>query len=189
MATYTARSGSTNVFSVNSGGIITANGNGVDLLDVSYGGLTAAAQIAVGAYLYVRSESIQSDRCRYRWYRRDSSHDAARMRLDCWGAGVWAPLTQPSGSGSSTLSLMAAASIGRCANRYRLFGRNHGARNASSHRLQLRFVANPGIDARAAGMTGTVNVTTSCPVIVISNQAYPYGNATGVVGSRYDCAE
>ncbi len=48
VATYATRSGTANVFSVNSGGAITANGNGVDLLDVSYGGVTATAKIAVG---------------------------------------------------------------------------------------------------------------------------------------------
>ena len=171
VATYTARSGSTNVFSVNSGGIITANGNGVDLLDVSYGGLTAAAQIAVGACTYALNPSNQIVP--------DTGGTVViqvTTQPGCaWtasGGASWLPLTQPSGSGSSTLSLMAAA--------------NHtgGAQTAlvtlgaiTVLVTQAATACNYGlsqtqIDAPAAGMTGTVNVTTSCPVIASSDQSW-----------------
>lgn len=59
VATYAARSGSASVFSVSSGGTITANGTGLDLLYVSYGGGTATAEIAVGACAYGLSASNQ----------------------------------------------------------------------------------------------------------------------------------
>ena len=59
VATYTALSGGANVFGVSSGGTITANGNGVDLLDVSYGGVTATASIAVGPCIFALNPSNQ----------------------------------------------------------------------------------------------------------------------------------
>jgi len=46
-ATYSSRSGETTVFSIGSDGSITAVGNGVDWLDITYGGLTTSAQISV----------------------------------------------------------------------------------------------------------------------------------------------
>jgi hypothetical protein len=80
VATYAVGSGTTNVFSVNSGGAITANGNGVDVLNVSYGGVTATAQS-----VYLRSESVESDRSLHGRHGHDSSHNSIRMRLDGWG--------------------------------------------------------------------------------------------------------
>lgn len=48
LSTYAAHSGTTNVFATDSGGTVTATGNGVDSLDVSYNGATASAPIPVG---------------------------------------------------------------------------------------------------------------------------------------------
>ena len=106
------------MFSVNSGGIITANGNGVDLLDVSYGGLTAAAQIAVGACTYALNPSNQIVP--------DTGGTVViqvTTQPGCaWtasGGASWLPLTQPSGSGSSTAQLDGCGQpYGRCANRF-----------------------------------------------------------------------
>ena len=108
VATYSARSGSTNVFSISSGGLITANGNGVDLLNVSYGGLTATAQVAVGACTYALNPSNQIV---------PNTGGTVTIQVTtqpgcAWtasGSALWLPFTQPSGSGNGTITLMAAA--------------------------------------------------------------------------------
>lgn len=58
-ATYTARSGTKNVFSVGTNGQITTTGNGVDWLDVSYEGLMTSAQISVGSCTYALNPTNQ----------------------------------------------------------------------------------------------------------------------------------
>ena len=55
VATYSVRSGTSSVFSVDSSGTVTANGPGADWLDVSYNGVSASAQIMVGSCAYVLS--------------------------------------------------------------------------------------------------------------------------------------
>ncbi len=54
-ATYHARGGSSAVFNVAPGGIVTAIGNGMDWLDVSYGALTASTMVTVGSCSYTVS--------------------------------------------------------------------------------------------------------------------------------------
>ena len=81
VATYTARSGSTSVFSVGAGGTITANGNGMDLLDVSYGGVTATAPDP-GRPVHLCVEPDEPDRSQHGRHGRDSGHHPIGMRLD-----------------------------------------------------------------------------------------------------------
>jgi hypothetical protein len=59
-SSYGARSGTSKVFSVDSGGLVTANGSGVDWLDVSYNGLSVSAQIMVGQCTYSLSPKNQT---------------------------------------------------------------------------------------------------------------------------------
>ncbi len=171
LATYTARSGSANVFSVSTGGTITANGNGVDLLDVSYGGVTATAPIAVGACTYALNPSNQI-----------VSNTGGPVTIQVltqsgctWtasGGAAWLPFTQANGSGSGAITLTAAAN--------------------SSGKVQTAMVNLAGltvvitqpatactyglsqtqISAPAAGASGTITVTTSCPVIASSSQSW-----------------
>jgi len=95
VATYTARSGSTSVFSVSAGGTITANGNGMDFLDVSYGGVTATAQIPVGAWLkrLLRNKSAMFP-CNSRIKR--------QLRRSCPSKGFDLPILKYPGDGSTT---------------------------------------------------------------------------------------
>lgn len=58
-ASYTARSGTSTVFAIAPGGAITATGTGVDWLDVSHGGKTVSAPIAVGTCTYALGPSNQ----------------------------------------------------------------------------------------------------------------------------------
>jgi hypothetical protein len=111
VATYTALSGTANVFSVDSGGTITATGNGLDSLVVSYSGVTATAPIAVGACSYTLSPTNQIV---------PSTGGKVTIQVTtqsgcAWtasGSAAWAPFAIASGSGSGSISLTAAANTG-----------------------------------------------------------------------------
>jgi hypothetical protein len=171
VATYTARSGSASVFSVSAGGTITANGNGVDFLDVSYGGVTATAQIPVGPCTYALNPANQIV---------PSTGGTATIQVTtqsgcAWtatGGASWLPFSQAGGSGSGSITLTAAANSS---------GGTQGA-IVSLAGLQA-IVTQPStacsynlsqtqINAPAAGASGTITATTSCPVIASSNQTW-----------------
>ena len=179
-ATYSARSGSASVISVSSGGTITANGNGVDLLDVSYGGVTATAEIPVGWCTYDLNPTNQIV---------PSTGGTVTIHVTtqsgcAWtasGGAAWLPFTQASGSGYGTITLTAEAN--------------------SSGGIQAAFVTLAGlqamvaqpttacsyglsqtqINAHAPGASGTITAATSCPVIVSSNQHWVTATPLGVV--------
>jgi len=171
VATYTARSGSGNVLRVSSGGTITANGTGVDLLDVSYGGVTETTQIAVGACTYALDPSNQIV---------PNTGGTATVKVTtqagcAWtgsGGAEWLPLTNASRNGNGTLTLTASPNS------------SGGTRAAIVTLAGVQaFVTQPAtaceyglaqiqINAPAAGQSGTINVTTSCPVIASSNQTW-----------------
>ena len=171
VATYTASSGSTNVFSVASGGVITANGNGVDVLNVSYGGVTATAQIAVGACTYALNPTNQI-------VPNTGGPVAIQVATQpgcAWtaaGGAAWLPLTSASGSGNGSITLTAGAN------------NTGGTQGAMVTLAGLQaFVTQPAtactyvlsqtlINATAAGTSGTIGVTTSCPVIASSDATW-----------------
>ena len=171
VATYTARSGSTSVFSVSAGGVITANGNGMDLLDVSYGGVRATAQIPVGACTYALNPANQIVP-----YTGGTVTIQVATQSGCaWtasGGAAWLPFAQASGTGSGAITLSAAAN-------------SSGGTQAAMVTLAglQAFVTQPAtacgyslsqqqIDAPAAGASGTITATTSCPVIASSDQSW-----------------
>ncbi len=171
VATYTARSGSASVFSVSTGGTITANGNGVDLLDVSYGGVTATAPIVVGACTYALNPSIQLV---------PNTGGTVTIQVAtqpgcAWtasGGAAWLSFTQASGSGSGAITLTAAAngSGGTQAALVTLASLTAvivQPTTACSYGLSQTQISAP-----AAGASGTITVTTSCPVIASSNQSW-----------------
>ena len=170
-ATYTARSGATNVFSVAPGGTITATGNGVDLLDVSYGGVTATASIAVGPCTYALSPANQIVP-----YAGGTATIQVTTQSGCsWtaaGGAAWLPLTQASGTGNGEITLTAEANSAG------------GAQSAVVTLAGLQaFVTQPAtgcsyglsqtqINAPAAGAVGTIAATTACPVTASSDQSW-----------------
>jgi Viral BACON domain len=109
-ASYAARSGTSAVFSVGPGGNLTANGQGVDWLDVSYGGVTASAQIAVGLCNYTLSPTNQTV---------SSNGGPVSVQVTTgtgcsWTAALssgnpWLTLTSATSTGSGTINLTAAA--------------------------------------------------------------------------------
>ena len=170
-AVYTSGSGSANVFSIGSGGAVTANGNGVDLLNVSYGGIAATAQIAVGPCTYALNPSNQI-------VPNTGGTVAIQVTTQpgcAWaatGGAAWLPLTSASGSGNGAITLSATAN-------------NSGGTQLALVTLAgiQVFVTQPAtactyvlsqtqIDALAAGTSGSISVTTSCPVIASSDATW-----------------
>jgi hypothetical protein len=171
LATYTARSGSDSVFSASAGGTITANGSGVDLLDVSYGGVTATVPIQVGVCTYALSPTNQIVA---------STGGTVTIQVTTqsgcsWtasGGADWVTFAQATGSGSGGITLMAAAN-------------NVGGTQGAMVTLAgvQAFLTQPAtacsyglsttqINAPAAGASGTIVATTTCPVTASVDQSW-----------------
>jgi len=170
-ATYTAASGSTRVFSVSSGGFVTAKGDGLDTLNVSYGGVTATAPVSVGACtfaLYPANQIVSNSGG-------EAVIKVATQPGCAWTAGggaAWFPFAEASGSGDGEIVLKAAANTS-------------GGTQAAFVTLggQSVIVTQPAtacgyvlsqtqVFAPAAGMNGTITATSSCPVIAASNESW-----------------
>ncbi|MGA2185188.1 MAG: hypothetical protein ABSH47_19390 [Bryobacteraceae bacterium] len=174
-ATYTTGSGTSNVFQVGAGGTITATGNGEDQLNVSYGGLTVSAWINAGSCTYSLSPSNQI--------------------VPNTGGPVTIQVTAPAGcawtamGGSSWLSLMNASGVGNGSIRLTAVANNSGNTQYATITLDgipaavtqpatacTYGVSQSQINAPAAGTSGTITVTTSCPVVVSSDANWVTGS-------------
>jgi len=171
VATYAAGSGSTSVFSVSPGGTITANGGGQDLLNVSYGGVTATAPIAVSSCSYGLNPSNQIV---------PSTGGTATIQVAtqpgcAWtatGGAAWLALTNATGSGNGAITLSAAANIsggtqGALVNLAGLTAVVTQPAAACSYGLSQTQIGAP-----AAGWSGTITVNTACPVTASSDQSW-----------------
>jgi hypothetical protein len=171
VATYTARSGSTSVFSVSAGGTITANGNGMDFLDVSYGGVTATAQIPVGACTYALNPANQIV---------PSTGGTVAIQVTtqsgcAWtasGGAAWLPFAQASGSGSGSITLTASANSSGGTQGAIVTLAGFQAIVTQPSTACTYSLSQTQINAPAAGASGTITATTSCPVIASSNQSW-----------------
>jgi len=177
-ATYKAASGSTDVFTVSAGGTITANGNGVDEVRVSYGGVTSIAPIRVGSCNYALTPASQLVP-----YTGGTVTIQVTTQPGCsWtasGGSNWLPLAQASSVGSGVIILTALANS------------TGGTLSATvSVGDVTAFVAQPAvacsfslsasqITAPAAGASGTITAASSCPAIVSSDQSWLMATTTG----------
>jgi pimeloyl-ACP methyl ester carboxylesterase len=178
VATYTTQSGTAKVFSIGSGGVVTANGTGEDQLNVFYGGLTASAVISVGACTYSLGASSQI-----------VSYDGGTVDIGVaapagcnWtatGGSSWLTFTNASGAGSGTITLTAAANTTGSAQSATV---NLGNAYASVQQpaTACTYGLSPTqINALPAGASGTISVTTSCPVVVSSNASWVTASVSG----------
>jgi hypothetical protein len=179
-AVYAAASGSTNVFSVGTGGAITATGIGIDLLSVSYGGLTATAPVLVGPCTYALYPPDQIVP-----YTGGSVTIQVTTQSGCaWtasGGATWLPLVQSSGSGSGAITLTAAAnSTGVTEATIVSLGGLEAVATQPAAACNYSLSENR-ITASSIGASGTITATTTCPVIAASDQSWltaaPFGNA------------
>jgi uncharacterized protein (TIGR03437 family) len=178
LATYTTGSGTSNVLQVGTGGMITATGNGEEQLEVSYGGVTTAAQINVGACLYALIPANQIA---------PFTGGPATIQVSApagcaWsatGGGTWLTLTNASGSGNGSIGLTAAANAsGNTQTATILVG--GAVAVVTQPATGCTYGVSPAqINAPAAGGSGTVAVTTSCPVVVSSNANWLTANGGG----------
>jgi pimeloyl-ACP methyl ester carboxylesterase len=168
VATYTVRSGSTAVFSAGTGGTITATGNGLDWLDVSFGGVTASAQILVGNCSFALSPANQIVA---------STGGVVTLHVTAPGgcawiasaSGNWFTLTNTTGSGNGDITLNVAANTSGATqvNSLALLGSSFSVTQPGG---DCSYAPSPTqINAPAEGSSGTMAVTTSCPVVVSSN--------------------
>ena len=171
VATYASQSGGSSVFGIGAGGTITANGSGVDQLNVFYGGLTATATIALGACTYALTPSSQIVS-----YSGGNVTIGVTAPTGCaWtasGGGSWLTFTNASGVGSGAIILTAAANTSGSAQTATI-----GLANASVLVEQAATACAYGlsqsqISAPPGGISGTINVTTSCPVVASSNASW-----------------
>jgi len=178
LATYAARSGGTSVFSVGAGGAIMPTGNGVDWLDVTYNGMSASAQISVGAcsYQLMPGNQIIAD-----------TGGAATIQVvapdGCaWTAATntaWLTLNAATGSGSGVISLTAAPNSTTASQSGLVTVGNADAvmtqpATACSYELSANQISAP-----ASGANGSIGVTTTCPVIVSSSAAWLSATVAG----------
>jgi hypothetical protein len=171
IATYTAGSGTANVFNVSPGGTITATGNGLGTLNVSYGGVTATAPIAVGACTYALTPSNQIV-----LNTGGTATIQVATQLGCaWTAGggaAWLAFANASGTGNGTITVNATANTtGTTQTAFvTLGGLDVGVIQPAT--ACTYGLSQTQINAPTLGASGTITVTTSCPVIASSNQSW-----------------
>jgi hypothetical protein len=177
-ATYAVRSGSQSVFSVSGSGLITALGTGIDWLDVSYGGLTASAQIAVGSCGYTLQPANQLV---------PSTGGVATIPVNtasgCWwtagGGDSWLTFSQASGTGSGTISLTASQNA-TADSRVAAVTLANQTVLVTQPASACSYSVNPNqINAPSSGQTGTFAITTSCPIVAVSSDSWVTLTVTG----------
>lgn len=178
LATYSSQSGTSNVFSLSAGGVLTAEGDGVDLLGVAYEGVTTNAPIAVGPCSFTLSPANQIV---------PNTGGSAVVNVtttsDCFwtatGGASWLPLSHPTGKGSGVISLMAAPNTSGAAQTASISLAGSQAVLTQPATSCTYSLSQPRISAPAAGTYGTVDVTTSCPIALSADQAWISAFITG----------
>jgi uncharacterized repeat protein (TIGR01451 family) len=177
-ATYTTASGGTGVFRIGSGGNITATGNGLDRLNVSYAGVSTSVPITVGTCPVSLSPPNQIV---------PFSGAAVTVQVTAppgcaWtatGGAPWLTLNMASGFVLGSIILTAAAN-------------NTGGARVATVSLggQSAFVIQPAaacsyslsptqISAGGAGASGSISVTTACPIVAWSNGSWVTATVQG----------
>jgi hypothetical protein len=171
VATYTTGSGGAKVFSVATGGAITAIGNGVDMLNVSYDGVSASALISVGSCSYALSPVNQTAD-----YGGGSVSIQVTTQDGCaWIAASdssWLTLTQGTGSGSGTIGAMATPNTAGSAQTAFVTIGNVDVAVIQPATACTYAVTPSSLSLPAAGGSGTVAVATTCPTPSSSDEPW-----------------
>jgi len=170
-ATYNTRAASSPVFSVSPGGTITAIGTGIDILDVSYSGVSASAPIAVGACTYTLAPLNQIVP-----FSGGSVNVQVTTTPGCgWtadGGDPWLTLANASGSGSGTITLTVTANSSGATQVAFVTLAGHNVAITQPATACRYSVSTAAISVAASGASGTIGVTTSCPVVASSNVSW-----------------
>jgi len=171
-ATYAARSGTANVFSIGSAGDVMATGPGVDWLDVRYGELTASARIDVGACAFVVQPAAQI-----------LAHGGGSASIQVvappgcsWTAATTAPwltLAARSGVGPGVVQATASANAADHGTRvaFVVIGETTASitqpDRACTYAVNATQLAFP-----VAGGNGSIAVTSPCPITAATDAAW-----------------
>jgi pimeloyl-ACP methyl ester carboxylesterase len=170
-AIYTARSGSTSVFSVGINGSITATGNGVDWLDATYKGLVGSALISVGRCTYTLTPMSQIVD-----YGGASIDIQISTQNDCaWTASsdsIWLSPSQASGSGSATLSMTASANATGIQRTAFLRAGNVFVTITQPGAACSYVPSTAAVSVPFEGGSGKVSVAATCPVTSSSDESW-----------------
>jgi Chitobiase/beta-hexosaminidase C-terminal domain/Palmitoyl protein thioesterase len=176
-ATYTSQSGGSSVFSVGTGGTITATGIGADQLNVLYGGVTSSANMTVGACTYALNPSGEVVP-----YTGGSVSVAVTAPGGCaWtatGGSSWLTFANASGVGNGTITLTAIANTTGSAQSATISLANVSVLVEQATTACTYGLSQSQINAPAGGIIGTINVTTSCPVVASSNASWVTATAS-----------
>jgi hypothetical protein len=168
VATYTTGSGGTSVFSIGTNGTITTTGNGIDVLEVSYGGITATAQISVGACSYTLSPTNQVV---------DVNGGAVSVQVTAadgcaWiadnGGSTWLSLANAIGSGNGTIELTAGSNTAGTARTAIVTVAGQDVAITQPATSCTYTLGQSQINAPGTGATGSISVITSCPIVASS---------------------
>jgi triacylglycerol esterase/lipase EstA (alpha/beta hydrolase family) len=170
-ATYTARSGTTNVFSVGSNGQITANGDGQELLDVSYGGVTGSTLITVGNCTYSLTPISQIVD-----YSGSSASVGVSTQAGCSWTGTsdsaWLSLSTLSGTGSGAITASASSNT-TGATRYAYVQVAGQSVLITQPSVACSYSVSPSsLTLTSSGGKGTLALTTACPAVASSDQTW-----------------
>ncbi len=172
LAAYSARSGSSAVFSLASGGVITATGPGVDWLDVSYGGFTASAQVTVGSCTYALSPVSQIV---------DASGGSLNVQVTtgtgcAWvaddGGAAWLTASSAGGTGSGTITYTASANSSGATQTAFVTVAGQDVAIVQPATECVYTLSATQISLTASGGSGTITVTTACPITASSNAGW-----------------
>ncbi len=170
-STYSVRSGSSNVFTVDSTGTVTATGNGIDWLDATYASEIGSALITVGSCTYQISPGNQEIS-----YSGGATDVQVNTQAGCsWTAtsgSSWLTVTNASGTGAGDFTLTADDNT---TGALRVGDVNLG--NLSAAITQpggvCSYSVTPStIHVTGAGGSGTVTVSTACPIVTSSNATW-----------------
>jgi pimeloyl-ACP methyl ester carboxylesterase len=171
-ATYAARSGTSQVFSVGQGGSITATGLGTDWLDVSYDGVTASAEISVGYCSYSLSPANQLV---------DYSGGTVSVQVTApagcaWtaddGGSSWLSFTNSAGSGGGTVTLTTSPNSTGSTQYANITVAGQEVTLTQPSSACTYSVTPSQISASASATSGNLTVATSCPTIASSNSSW-----------------
>lgn len=180
-ATYAVRSGTTNVFSVDSTGTVTATGPGTDWLDASYGGLIASTEISVGTCTYSLSPTNQLVNDTGGMVSVQVTTQSGCSWTADTGGATWLTTTSASGGGSGTITLTAAANTSGATQTAIVTVANQDVSVIQPATSCSYVLSQTQVTIPAAGGTGTIGVTTSCPILVSSDA--PWLSAVPLNGS------
>jgi pimeloyl-ACP methyl ester carboxylesterase len=169
VATYVARSGGSKVISAGANGTITTTGNGRDWLDVGYGGLTGSAEIIVGSCTYQLSPTNQLiEQTGGTATIQVTTQSGCSWTADTGGAS-WLSVSGGSGTGTGSITVSAANNSTSSTQTAFITVADQDVAVVQPATTCTFAVSPSQAQAPSSGTSGTLSVTTSCPLVASSS--------------------